>query len=110
MKIKMDQAIVEFIPENPQETSQLEALWIKMGNCLGDNKKLSPIGVYEPQTGANVARFHIDGLSKEESKAAPELRAPYDTEVYCITCNKLQEVKAGKLIPYCCGVPMEIID
>ena len=63
MKVKMDKAVVEFIPENAIETSQLEALWIKMGNCVGDNKKLSPIGVYEPATGENVARFHIDGLT-----------------------------------------------
>ena len=109
MKIKLDKAVVEFIPENPTETSQLEALWIKMGNCVGDNKKLSPIGVYEP-VNENIARFHIDGLTKEETNAAPELRAPFDCEVYCVTCNKTQFVKAGELIPYCCGRPMEIID
>ena len=110
MKVKMDKAVVEFIPENAIETSQLEALWIKMGNCLGDNKKLSPIGVYEPATGENVARFHIDGLTEEEANAAPELRVPFDCEVYCTICNKTQHVKARDLIPYCCGRPMEIID
>lgn len=109
MKINMDKAVVEFIPENPIETAEFEALWIKMGNCVGDNKKLSPIGVYIP-TENNVARFHIGGLTEAEAKAAPELRAPFDCQVYCLTCNKIQTVKEGELIPFCCGKPMEIMD
>ena len=96
MKINMDKAVVEFIPENQIETAELEALWIKMGNCVGDNKKLSPIGVYIP-TENNVARFHIGGLTEAEAKAAPELRAPFDCQVYCLTCNKVQSVKEGDL-------------
>ena len=109
MKISMDKAIVEFIPENPIETSELEALWIKMGNCIGDDKKLSPIGVYMP-TEKNVARFHIGGLTAAEAKENPELRAPFDTRVYCQTCNKMQTVKKGELIPFCCSKPMEVMD
>ncbi|MEF9918435.1 MAG: hypothetical protein RR310_08690 [Eubacterium sp.] len=109
MKINMDKAVVEFIPENAIETSELEALWIKMGNCLGDDKKMSPIGVYIP-TESNIARFHIGGLSEVEANAAPELYAPFDCKVYCLTCNKIQSVKAGELIPYCCSRPMEIMD
>lgn len=109
MKIALDQAIVEFIPENDIETAELQALWIKMGNCVGDDKKMSPIGVYEPSQ-KNVARFHIGGLTEAEAKAVAELRAPFDCQVYCLTCNKIQSVKKGDLIPYCCGKPMEIMD
>ena len=32
MKIRLDKAIAEFIPENEIETAELESLWIKMGN------------------------------------------------------------------------------
>ena len=39
-----------------------------------------------------------------------EIRAPYDTDVYCVTCNKTQHVKAGEVLPFCCGRLMEILD
>jgi endogenous inhibitor of DNA gyrase (YacG/DUF329 family) len=38
------------------------------------------------------------------------VRAPYDTDVYCVTCNKTVHVKAGEVIPFCCGRIMEILD
>ena len=111
MKIKLHKAVAEFIPENPVEVAELEALWVRMGNCLGDNKRLSPIGVYEPKDGEHtVARFHIDGLSQEETNTVPGLIAPYDTDVYCVTCNKTVHVKAGQEVPLCCGKLMEILD
>ena len=109
MKIRIDKDIVTFTPEHAAEKAELEALWIKMGNCLGDNKKLSPIGVYVPSENA-TATFHIEGLSEEEKKAVPEIRAPYDTDVYCVTCNKTVHVKSGEVVPFCCGRLMEILD
>ena len=109
MKIRIDKDIVTFIPEHAAETAELEALWIKMGNCVGENKRLEPIGVYVPSE-KNVATFHIEGLSKEEADAIPEIRAPYDTDVYCVTCNKTQHIKAGEVVPFCCGRLMEILD
>lgn len=54
--------------------------------------------------------FHIEGLSKEELGAIPAVRAPYDTDVYCQTCNKTVHVKKGEVIPFCCGRLMEILD
>ena len=35
MKIRIDKDIVEIIPEHASEAAELEALWIKMGNCTG---------------------------------------------------------------------------
>ena len=35
MKIRIDKDIVEFTPEHAAEKAELEALWIKMGNCVG---------------------------------------------------------------------------
>ena len=109
MKITLDKTIAEFRPENAEETAYLEALWVKMANCVGDNKKLAPIGVYQPQE-KNIARFVIEGLSDEEAAAPLEVRAPYDTDVYCTICNKTVSLKKGDIIPICCGKLMEILD
>lgn len=109
MKIRIDKDVVEFIPEHAAETAELEALWIKMGNCTGETKSLQPIGVFVP-TENKVARFHIEGLTQQEAKEIPQIRAPYDTDVYCVTCNKTVSVKAGEVIPFCCGKLMEILD
>jgi len=109
MKIRIDKDVVSFTPEHAAEAAELEALWIKLGNCLGDNKYLQPIGTYMPAED-KTAVFHIEGLSEQEKAAIPEIRAPYDTDVYCVTCNKTQHVKAGEVIPFCCGRLMEILD
>lgn len=109
MKIRLDRDIAEFIPENPAEATELEALWIKMGNCVGETKRLEPMGVYV-KSEQKSAKFHIEGLTEEEAKAIPQVLAPYDTDVYCITCNRTEHVKAGEPIPFCCGRLMEILD
>ena len=98
MKIRINQDIVEFTPENPAEKTELEALWIKMANCIGKTKRLEPMGTYIPSED-KTATFHIEGLSKEETGAVPSVRAPYDTDVYCQTCNKTVHVKKGEVIP-----------
>lgn len=109
MKIRIDKDVVTFIPEHAAEAAELEALWIKMGNCVGNTKQLQPIGVYVPAENKS-AQFHIEGLSKQEAEAIPQIRAPYDTDVYCVTCNKTQHIKAGEVVPFCCGRLMEILD
>jgi hypothetical protein len=109
MKIRIDKDIVEFTPEHAAERAELEALWIKLGNCLGGTKQLQPIGTFVPSQD-RTAVFHIEGLSKEEAEAIPQIRAPYDTDVYCVTCNKTVHVKAGEVVPFCCGRLMEILD
>lgn len=109
MKIRIDKNIVYFTPEHAAEAAELEALWIKMGNCIGETKSLQPIGVYVP-TQNKTATFHIEGLSEQEKVAIPKVRAPYDTDVYCVTCNKTIPLKAGEEIPHCCGRLMEILD
>ena len=109
MKIRIDKDVVTFTPEHAAEAAELEALWIKMGNCVGNTKQLQPIGVYVPAENKS-AQFHIEGLSKQEAEAIPQIRAPYDTDVYCVTCNKTQHIKAGEVVPFCCGRLMEILD
>ena len=109
MKIRIDKDLVEFTPEHPAEVAELEALWVKLGNCLGGNKQLEPIGTYVPSQ-QRSATFHIAGLTEQEKKEVPEGRVPYDTDVYCVTCNKTVHVKAGEVLPSCCGRLMEILD
>ena len=109
MKIRINKDIVEFTPEHAAEAAELEALLIKMGNCIGGTKSLQPIGMYVPAQN-KTATFHIEGLSQAEKDDVPVIRAPYDTDVYCVTCNKTLHVKAGEPIPFCCGRLMEILD
>ncbi len=109
MKIRIDKDIVEFTPENAAETVELEALWVKMGNCVGETKRLQPIGVFVPSEN-KTAQFHIEGLNEKEKNQVPEVRAPYDSDVYCVTCNKTVHVKAGEVVPFCCGRLMELLD
>lgn len=109
MKIRIDKDIVTFTPEHAAEAAELEALWIKLGNCLGENKSLEPIGVYQPSEN-RTAMFHIAGLNEVEKDSIPQIRAPYDTDVYCVTCNKTVHIKKGEVVPFCCGRLMEILD
>ena len=109
MKIRIDKDIVTFTPEHAAEKAELEALWIKLGNCVGQTKFLQPIGTYQPAEDM-TAVFHIEGLDAREREAVPQVRAPYDTDVYCVTCNKTIHIKSGEVIPFCCGKLMEILD
>ena len=59
MKITVDKNIVEFVPENTLETTDLEKLWNTIVDCVKFNKKLVPIGEYVPQK-SNLARFTIE--------------------------------------------------
>ena len=59
MKITMEENLVEFVPENDDETGMLEALWQLMVDCVRFNKKLVPVGEYIPQKN-NLARFVVE--------------------------------------------------
>jgi hypothetical protein len=59
MKISVQKNVVEMVPENDQETKQLQALWNVVVDCVKFNKKLVPIGEYVPQK-SNLARFTIE--------------------------------------------------
>ena len=37
-------------------------------------------------------------------------RAEKECDVYCPICHKLLHVKAGDVIPRCCGKHMEVLD
>ena len=60
MKISVDKNLVELVPENEQETKDLEVLWNTVVDCVKFNKKLTPVGEYVPAK-SNKARFAIEG-------------------------------------------------
>lgn len=39
----------------------------------------------------------------------PVVRAEKDCTVYCPICHKTLEIKAGAVIPRCCGKVMEVL-
>jgi hypothetical protein len=59
MKITMEKNLVEFVPENDDETAMMESLWQLMVDCVRFNKKLVPVGEYIPQKN-NLARFVVE--------------------------------------------------
>lgn len=107
MKIHLDKNVVEFLPENEQETASMETLWRVVVDCANENKRLTAIGEYIPMK-QNLARFVIEGVpgatTYTENKAAEECT------VICATCNKYMRLKGGDPVPLCCGRPMETAD
>ena len=59
MKINIENNIVEFTPENGDETNNLETLWRTVVDCANFNKKLIPVGEYVPPYN-DLARFAIE--------------------------------------------------
>ena len=110
MQINIEKNLVEFTPENADETKKIEALWRIMVDCARFNKKLVPVGEYIP--GDNkFARFVIEGPKEEGSgDAYPEVYVDQDCRCYCQTCNKYVVLKKGDQIPPCCGKLMEVLD
>lgn len=109
IKIELQKSQVVLSPENDEEKAKLTALWKVLVDCVGDSRKLVPVGEYVPQKGKQGASFHIEGLDPQDSSFV-EVKAEHDVQVYCRTCNKLLSLKAGEVIPVCCGKMMSIID
>lgn len=109
IKIDIKKSHVVLAPENDEEKAKLTALWKLLVDCIGDSRKLVPIGEYVPQKGSLSASFHIEGIESESSSFV-EVRVEKDESVYCKTCNKLLNLKAGEVIPLCCGSMMEIVE
>ncbi len=109
MKIDIEKSRVTLSPENAEEKAKIEAIWRILVDCIGDSRKLVPIGEYTPLKGDAGASFQIEGLEPQESSYV-EVKVEQESEVYCRTCNKLLALNAGDVIPLCCGKMMEIVD
>ena len=109
IKIELEKSRVLLTPESDKERAKLEALWKVLIDCVNDSRKLVPIGEYIPEKGSKTASFTIEGLEPNDSSFV-EVKVESDASVYCRTCNKLMNLKAGDIIPLCCGKYMDIID
>lgn len=108
MKILVDRNVVEFIPENTQETADMELLWRVVVDCIRESKRLTPIGEYIPVK-SNVARFVIEGVAGGATDYSADTVSEECT-VVCTVCNKYMHLKKGDSVPNCCGRPMEAMD
>lgn len=59
MKIDIDNNLVQFTPESEDEAQALGKLWGTVVDCVKFNKKLVPVGEYQPPK-TTVARFAIE--------------------------------------------------
>ena len=111
MKINIEKNMVNLIPENDQETGDMEKLWRLLVGCVTDSKKLAPVGEYLPAK-KNVASFYIEGgPDKEENTLEIEDNIVLeDGKYYCGICNKLIDLKTGDEVPVCCGLRMEEVE
>lgn len=108
MKITVDRNVVEFSPETPRETADLEVLWRVVVDCIQDSKRLTPIGEYIPMK-ANTARFVIEGVPGGVTDASDCL-VPEECTVFCQVCKKYAKLKEGDAVPNCCGRSMENLE
>lgn len=110
MKIDIDRSRVSLTPETAEEAAKLEAVWRLLVECIGDSRKLVPIGEYLPHKSADqCATFHIEGMDADDP-AVVEVRVAVHSQVHCRICNKLLNLEAGDPIPFCCGKMMEVVD
>ncbi len=109
MRIRVDRNVIEFEPENKQESSELELLWRIVVDCYGDNKKIVPMGNFVPGFD-KVARFHIEGVQGGVPQVSSEKKVETDCTYICTICNKYMDCKAGEPVPLCCGKDMEPVD
>ena len=59
MKIEIENNLVAFTPESETEARELSALWATVVDCVTFNRKLVPVGEYQPPK-SEVARFAIE--------------------------------------------------
>lgn len=109
MQINIDKNLVEFTPENAEETAKLQGLWRLMVDCARFNKKMVPVGEYIPSKNA-FARFAIEGMQVAGTTDYPVVNVEQNCRCYCQTCNKYVMLEKGDRIPPCCGKLMEVMD
>ena len=59
MKIDLEGSLIKMTPENDRERTELNQLWTIIIGCVGDGKKLVPVGEYIPGV-KEVAVFHME--------------------------------------------------
>lgn len=111
MHINLSRNLVEFVPENADETAKLQTVWRLLVDCNNDSRKLTPVGEFVPAKSKDKgATFVIEGRSVPQLPEFPEVIVPTDCKVYCFICNRILDLRGGNRVPPCCGKLMEIMD
>ncbi|HIJ78400.1 MAG: hypothetical protein OEY01_04275 [Desulfobulbaceae bacterium] len=59
MKISIEKNLVEFTPESEEEALAMTKVWNTVVDCVKFNKKLVPVGEYQPPR-TTSARFAVE--------------------------------------------------
>ena len=105
MKLTVHRDTITLIPETPGERDGLTAIWLKLVPSGGRTKGILPLDEAPPEVGG-AAQFRLEGLSLAEKNDLSVQRAEAAMEVYCPICGKTRRLKAGEVIPFCCGKQM----
>lgn len=106
MQLQINRDVVEWVPENEAEHAALEAFWLLLIPSGDRARSLVPQGSFPEQPGA-AARFRIDGLSLAEKNGLTVSRASRELDYCCPVCGKVRRLRAGEIVPRCCGREME---
>lgn len=102
MKIEIEGQVVKLIPENPQESQELNKLWQILVTCVQEDKRIRPLGIYVPGS-TPEAKFLMEDVKSPSVSGIPRRFA-------CIKCNTIVEVSSEEPIPICCGEVMKLAD
>ena len=105
MKLTVHRDTITLIPETVEERDGLTAIWLKLVPSGGRTKGILPLDEAPPEVGG-AAQFRLEGLSLAEKNDLSVQRAEVAMEVYCPICGKTRRLKAGEVIPFCCGKQM----
>lgn len=109
MRIAFDGSLVTMTPETEDEKAKASTLWQLLIDCNGFAKKLTPVGEYAPLKHKTALTFQIEDFAAK-GPVTTEVRVQSDCKAYCKTCNNLIDLKAGDVLPLCCGHLMDILD
>ena len=105
MKIKIDGAIIHFIPETQEEIKDLDHLWKVIGMCETENRKLLPLGHFVPGV-SESAQFYVEGLKAKSNPYTSTNKIRY----VCMVCNRMEEYPETSPNAICYGKPMYRMD
>ena len=74
MKIRIEKDIVTFTPEHAAETAELEALWIKMGNCLGATNGKFELASCAKKNGLDAIHDTVHEMARDEARHGKALQ------------------------------------
>lgn len=109
MQINLHKNLITLTPEKPEERAMVRAIWQLLIDCNGSTRSLVPVGELAPTKNHN-AQFVIEGPGADQIPEFANIVVDFECKVFCDTCNRIQDLRAGDSIPPCCGKLMEFMD